>query len=230
MLTVNDIHTYYGPSHILHGLSLDVPEGHVVALLGRNGAGKTTTLKSIMGLVPPQRGEIICRGETITGSRPHEIARRGIVYMPETRGIFPSLSVLEHLTLVVGRRPGAWTVDRVFDLFPRLAERRDNGGQQLSGGEQQMLALARALLMNPDILLLDEPTEGLAPIIVKDIRDHLHRLKGEGLTILLVEQNFHFATTLADTVFVLGKGQIRWHGSADDIRADHEVQKRWLGV
>ncbi len=230
MLSVQEIHSYYGDSYILHGVSLQVREGAVVALLGRNGAGKTTTLKSIMGLVPPRRGEILLKGQAITGSRPHAVARRGVAYLPETRGIFPSLSVLENLRLAAGRRPGPWDLERVLEMFPKLRERGSNGGNQLSGGEQQMLAIARALLLNPDLLILDEPTEGLAPIVVKDIQTRLRALKEAGLTILLVEQSFPFATDLADEVYVLGKGRIRWQGSSAEIQADHDVQREWLGV
>jgi len=230
MLRVDDIHTYYGRSHILHGLSLAVEAGEVVALLGRNGAGKTTTLRSIIGLNPPARGKISLNGEDITGQRPFRLAKRGLSFMPETRGIFPSLSVEENLTLVAGRRAGPWSLERVYELFPRLRERRSNGGAQLSGGEQQMLAIARALLLNPELLLLDEPTEGLAPIIVREIRDRLRVVKEEGMTILLVEQNFHFATHLADRVFIVSKGQVAWSGSAQEIVADRDAQQRWLGV
>ncbi len=230
MLQVNAINTYYGPSHVLFDVSLEVEAGGVVALIGRNGAGKTTTLKSIMGLVPAARGDIVYKGASIRDRRPHEIARTGIAYLPETRGIFPSLSVTENLNLVAGRRPGPWTLERIFEMFPLLKERRATGGTLLSGGEQQMLAIARSLLMNPDLLILDEPTEGLAPIIVHEIRDRLRELKTAGMTILLVEQNFHLVTTLADRIYVLGKGQIRWSGSAEEIRADEAVQREWLGV
>ena len=230
MLQVQDIHTYYGASHILQGVSLDVPEGQVVALLGRNGAGKTTTLRSIIGLTPPRRGRVFFRDRNITGQRPYALARLGLSYMPESRGIFPSLSVEENLTLVEGRREGAWTLEGVYELFPRLKERRANGGAQLSGGEQQMLAIARALLLNPELLILDEPTEGLAPIVVKDIRERLRLVKETGMTVLLVEQNFRFATSLADQVYVLGKGTIQWSGSAKAILEDEEVQRTWLGV
>ena len=230
MLQVQDIHTYYGASHILQGVSLDVPEGQVVALLGRNGAGKTTTLRSIIGLTPPRRGRVFFRDRNITGQRPYALARLGLSYMPESRGIFPSLLVVENLTLVEGRREGAWTLEGVYELFPRLKERRANGGAQLSGGEQQMLAIARALLLNPELLILDEPTEGLAPIVVKDIRERLRLVKDTGMTVLLVEQNFRFATSLADQVYVLGKGTIQWSGSAKAILEDEEVQRTWLGV
>jgi len=230
MLIIDDIYTNYGSSRILHGVSLKVAEGKVVALLGRNGAGKTTTLRSIMGLTPPHAGEISFNGENIGTKKPHIMARTGISYMPETRGIFPSLSVEENLNLVVGRRPGKWTLERVYEFFPQLKERRLNGGGQLSGGEQQMLAIARSLLLNPALLILDEPTEGLAPIIVQDIQDRLHSLKKDGMTILLVEQNFHFATSLADDVYVMGKGKVQWQGEAKGILNNLDVQSKWLGV
>ena len=230
MLRVEDIHTYYGASHILQGVSLEVPEGQVVALLGRNGAGKTTTLRSIIGLTPPRRGRVLFGEKDITGRRPYALARLGLSYMPESRGIFPSLTVEENLTLAEGRRKGPWTLDGVYDLFPRLKERKGNGGAQLSGGEQQMLAIARALLLNPEVLILDEPTEGLAPIVVKDIRERLRMVKESGMTVLLVEQNFRFATALADRVYVLGKGTIQWSGSAEAILENEEVQQTWLGV
>ena len=230
MLAIEDIHTYYGDSYVLHGVSLEVSEGSVVALLGRNGAGKTTTLKSIMGVVPPRKGQILFKGVPITGRRPHAIARSGVSYLPETRGVFPSLTVLENLELVNGRRTGPWTMQRVLKMFPQLRERGSSGASQLSGGEQQMLAIARSLLLNPELLILDEPTEGLAPIIVKDIQERLRAIKQEGLTILLVEQSFRFATDLADQVYVLGKGRIRWTGSSTEIKADQEVQRNWLGV
>jgi len=230
MLVIEDIHTYYGDSYVLHGVSLEVSEGSVVALLGRNGAGKTTTLKSVMGVVPPRKGRILFKGVPITGRRPHAIARSGVSYLPETRGVFPSLTVLENLELVNGRRTGPWTMQRVLKMFPQLRERGSSGASQLSGGEQQMLAIARSLLLNPELLILDEPTEGLAPIIVKDIQERLRAIKQEGLTILLVEQSFRFATDLADDVYVLGKGRIRWTGSSTEIKADQEVQRNWLGV
>ena len=230
MLVIEDIHTYYGDSYVLHGVSLTVNEGSVVALLGRNGAGKTTTLKSVMGVVPPRKGRILLKGEPITARRPHAIARSGVSYLPETRGVFPSLTVLENLELVEGRRSGPWTMQRVLKMFPQLRERGSSGASQLSGGEQQMLAIARSLLLNPELLILDEPTEGLAPIIVKDIQERLRAIKQEGLTILLVEQSFRFATDLADQVYVLGKGRIRWTGSSTEIKADQEVQRNWLGV
>ena len=230
MLALEEIHTYYGESHVLRGVSLEVPQGGVVALLGRNGAGKTTTLRSVMGLTPARRGRVVFAGEDITRRRTQWIARRGLSFLPETRGIFPSLSVQENLAIAAGRRPGPWDLARIYRLFPRLDERRQQGGGVLSGGEQQMLAIARALLLNPELLILDEPTEGLAPVIVREVQHHLQAVKDEGLTILLVEQSFHFATALADSAYVLGKGRVQWQGASAALVADTEVQKAWLGI
>lgn len=232
MLELNAIESGYGETQVLYGLSLEAKKGRVLAILGRNGAGKSTTLKTIMGLLPLKSGEIVFDGKPIA-SQPFDIAKNGIAYVPETRDIFPSLSVRENLEIAAKRFGGTgaeWTMERALDLFPRLGERMDNGGTQLSGGEQQMLAIARGLLMNPKLLILDEPTEGLAPIIVKLIHDKLQELKAEGLSMIIVEQNFGFATSLADDVVVVGKGQIVWTGSADEIRADHDAQHTWLGV
>ncbi|HYM02855.1 MAG TPA: ABC transporter ATP-binding protein [Stellaceae bacterium] len=234
LLSLEDVHAYYGDSHVLQGVSLSVPRGQVLSLLGRNGAGKTTTLKTIMGIVPPRAGRIAFDGQMIGGARPHRVARAGLGYVPETRGIFPSLSVWENLTLAAreGDESTAerWTTERVFELFPRLYERRQSGGGKLSGGEQQMLAIARALLTNPRLLLLDEPTEGLAPIVVDEIEKVLARLKGTGLSILLVEQNLSFALAFADSVAVLGKGRVRWTGTPAEFAAADEAKRRWLGV
>lgn len=232
MLELNAIESGYGETQVLYGLSLEAQAGRVLAILGRNGAGKSTTLKTIMGLLPLKSGDIVFDGKSISG-QPFDIAKSGIAYVPETRDIFPSLTVRENLEIAAKRfyYAGAdWTMERVLDLFPRLGERMDNGGTQLSGGEQQMLAIARGLLMNPKLLILDEPTEGLAPIIVKLIHDKLQDLKAEGLSMIIVEQNFGFATSLADDVVVVGKGQIVWTGSADEIRADEDAQHTWLGV
>ena len=232
MLELNAIESGYGETQVLYGLSLEAQAGRVLAILGRNGAGKSTTLKTIMGLLPLKSGEILFNGKPMVG-QPFDIAKNGIAYVPETRDIFPSLTVRENLEIAAKRFGGAgadWTMKRVLDLFPSLGERMDNGGTQLSGGEQQMLAIARGLLMNPKLLILDEPTEGLAPIIVKLIHDKLQDLKAEGLSMIIVEQNFGFATSLADDVVVVGKGQIVWTGSADDIKADEDAQHTWLGV
>jgi branched-chain amino acid transport system ATP-binding protein len=230
MLDIADLHAGYGETRVLHGLTLDVRAGQVTALLGRNGAGKTTTLRAVMGLARVTSGAIAFDGHPIAGTPPHRVARLGVAYVPETRDIFPSLTVAENLQLAARLFPGPWTIERVLTLFPRLAERLGNGGAELSGGEQQMLAIARALLMNPRLLLLDEPTEGLAPIVIRQIHDTLAELRGSGLTLLLVEQNFGFATSLADRIAVLGRGRIVWQGTPAAIRADTATQARWLGI
>ena len=233
MLEVRNLETGYGETQIIHDLGLNAAKGRVLAVLGRNGAGKTTTLKSIMGLLPVRSGSILFRGDEISGRSAFEIARAGVSYVPETRDIFPSLTVAENLALAARLTPVGerrWTIERVLDFFPRLGERMQNGGNQLSGGEQQMLAIARALLTNPLLLMLDEPTEGLAPIIVRQIHDKLAELKSEGLTMILVEQNFGFATSLADDVCVIGRGQAVWTGDPASIRADRDLKARWLGV
>jgi branched-chain amino acid transport system ATP-binding protein len=229
MLELNAVNSGYGETQVLYGMGLRAEAGRVLAILGRNGAGKSTTLKTVMGLLPLRDGQITLDGQAMP-KRPYDIAKAGIAYVPETRDIFPSLTVRENLEIASKRFDGPWTMDRVLELFPRLGERLDNGGTQLSGGEQQMLAIARALLMNPRLLILDEPTEGLAPIIVKLIHDKLMELKREGLSMVLVEQNFGFATSLADDVVVVSKGQVVWTGTAEEIRADAEAQHRWLGV
>lgn len=229
MLELSAVNSGYGETQVLYGMGLRAEAGRVLAILGRNGAGKSTTLKTVMGLLPLRDGQITFEGRAMP-KRPYDIAKAGIAYVPETRDIFPSLTVRENLEIASKRFDGAWTMDRVLDLFPRLGERLENGGTQLSGGEQQMLAIARALLMNPRLLILDEPTEGLAPIIVKLIHDKLMELKREGLSMVLVEQNFGFATSLADDVVVVSKGHVVWTGTAEEIRADTEAQHRWLGV
>jgi branched-chain amino acid transport system ATP-binding protein len=229
LLEVENLHAYYGESHVLQGISLAVPRGEVVALMGRNGAGKTTTMRAIMGLVPARQGAVRFAGKPLTGLRTHEIAQSGMALVPETRGIFPSLTVLENLT-VAARGAGSWTLQHVFATFPRLEQRTRNLGGQLSGGEQQMLSIARALMTHPELLMLDEPGEGLAPIIVQDIHRILADLKDEGVTMLLVEKSFAFATGLADAVYVIGKGQVRWHGRAADLKAAEDVKATWLGV
>lgn len=232
MLELNAVESGYGETQVLHGLSLKAEAGRVLAVLGRNGAGKSTTLKTVMGLLPLKSGRISFNDKPIA-VHPYDIAKSGIAYVPETRDIFPSLSVRENLE-IAGKRFGSqnakWTMERVLELFPRLGERLANGGNELSGGEQQMLAIARGLLMNPKLLILDEPTEGLAPIIVKLIHDKLQELKEDGLSMLIVEQNFGFATSLADDVVVVSKGQIVWEGDAAAIKMDQEAQQKWLGV
>ena len=231
MLDLQNVESGYGETQVLHGLTLHAQPGRVLAILGRNGAGKSTLLKTVMGLLPTRAGDIRLDGTALTGKRPFDIAKLGIAYVPETRDIFPSLSVRENLMLAAARFGGGdWTMERVIALFPRLGEWMDNGGAQLSGGEQQMLAIARALLMNPRLLILDEPTEGLAPIIVKLIHDKLQELRAAGLSMLLVERNFGFATSLADDVVVVSKGQVVWTGTPAEIRADVQAQHRWLGI
>ena len=227
-LSVEAIHTYYGDGHILRGVSLRVAEGEAVAILGRNGAGKTTTIRSIVGFTPPRGGRIVLDGEGIHGWPPYRIARRGVALVPQGRRIFAPLSVKENL--LVGARADGFTVERIFALFPRLAERQGQLAGTLSGGEQQMLALGRALLTNGRMLLLDEPSEGLAPIVVREIGRILEGLKGERLSILLVEQNYHLALHVADRVYVMSKGQIVYEGTPRDLERDEAVKRRYLGV
>ncbi len=229
LLATEDLHSYYDDSHVLQGIDLAVEPGQVLSLLGRNGAGKTTLLKSIMGIVPPRRGRVLVAGKDVTGAPPYVIARAGLGYVPETRGIFPSLSVDENLSLAA-RPGGTWTVARVWEAFPALAQRRRAGGSQLSGGEQQMLSIARALVTAPRVLVLDEPTEGLAPVIVQAIEAMLQNLKREGHTILLVEQNLGFATRLADQILIMGKGRIRWRGDPAAFESAEVIRQTWLGV
>ena len=232
LLSMEGVDTYYGRSHVLQNLSLQVAGGSVVALLGRNGAGKSTALKSIMGIVTAARGSIRFADEAIEHLPPHRVARRGIAYVPEDRGIFASLTVDEHLNLNRRRRAGRHRVpaEELYERFPLLAQRRRNRGNELSGGEQQMLAIARAITLSPRLLILDEPTEGLAPIVVERIAGIVHDLRASGMTMLLVEQNYPFAIGLAEHVHVLGKGRIRWHGTAADLDRSPEVRATWLGV
>jgi branched-chain amino acid transport system ATP-binding protein len=233
LLHLDEVQAYYGESHVLQGVSLALAPGEVLSLLGRNGAGKTTTLKTVMGILRSRGGSIEFAGAPIERLAPYRIARLGIGYVPETRGIFQSLSVEENLTLAARSGNGggsAWTLARAFDLFPRLRERRESGGAKLSGGEQQMLSIARALLTNPRLLILDEPTEGLAPVVVAEIEAVLRRLKTEGLSILLVEQNLAFALAFADRVAVLGKGRVRWSGTSAELDQSEEIRHRWLGL
>ena len=228
LLVLDAVDAHYDRSHVLQSLSMEVEAGTVVALLGRNGAGKSTTLKTVMGIVPPRAGRIHFDRADITGLATHRIARLGIAYVPEDRGVFASLSVQEHLTLAPA--PGGWTLERIYEAFPRLAERRDHRGTQLSGGEQQMLSIARALTLAPRLLILDEPTEGLAPVIVEEIATIARRLKAEDLTMLLVEQNYPFAAQIADRAYVLGKGRIRWEGTPAALDAEEHVKHTWLGI
>ncbi|WP_353980100.1 ABC transporter ATP-binding protein [Salinicola endophyticus] len=229
MLEVDDIHSYYDKSHVLEGVSLKVEAGELVTLLGRNGAGKTTTLKSIVGLVPPRRGSVRFDGRIINGQEPFRIARQGVALVPEHRGIFGLLSVEENLK-IAARRSSRWQLADIYRLFPRLEERRRNGGNALSGGEQQMLAIARALINDPRILLLDEPTEGLAPVIVDEIVRILKDIRGLGLPVLLVEQNLRVCEQLADRHYVLEQGRVVYHGSAQAFRDDPAIRDRFLAL
>jgi len=231
VLLLQDVHTYYGESHILKGISSEIKRGELVTLLGRNGMGKTTTLRSIMGIVPPKQGTITFDGNNICGLRPHSIASLGVGYVPEERMIFPSLTVLENLSLPAkGSKGGLWELEKIYQYFPVLGERADQKGSQLSGGEQQMLAIARILTMNLKLMLLDEPTEGLAPMLVREIGTILKEIRKTGITILLVEQNTRFATGVSDKHCILYNGQIVYEGSNEEFKADTEVQKRYLGV
>ncbi len=233
ILHVQEIDTFYGVFQALFKVSLTLDAGEVVCLLGRNGAGKTTTILSIMGLVPPKRGSVVLRGEDLIGQAPHLISRKGIAFVPEDRRIFPDLSVVENLELASKRgRDGRveWTVEKVFDTFPKLAEIGNRKGGLLSGGEQQMLTIGRALMGNPDVLLLDEPTAGLSPLVVKMLGDQIRRLRAEGETILLAEQNAEFALRLADRVYVIDKGAICYEGLSAELRADERIRREYLGV
>ena len=228
MLDVEAIHTYYGDSHVLHGVSLRVASGEAVALLGRNGAGKTTAIRSIVGFTPPRAGRVLFDGRAIERWPSYRIARSGLALVPQGRRIFAPLSVRENLLL--GARAPGWTLERVLALFPRLREREQQSGGTLSGGEQQMLAIGRALLTNSRLILLDEPSEGLAPLIVREIGRILLALKAERLSLLLVEQNYHLALRVADRVYVMNKGQIVYEGTPAGLAADEEVKRRYLGV
>lgn len=231
MLLVDDVHAYYGDSHILKGMTFHVVEGQVATLLGRNGAGKTTMLRTIMGLVPAAWGTIRMQARDITHLKPYQIANLGVAYVPEERAIFPSLSVFENLTLPASREGGGlWDVAKIYEHFPVLELRSRHGGSQLSGGEQQMLAIARVLTMDVKLILMDEPTEGLAPLLVREIARIVQELKREGLTILLVEQNTRFAVQVADCHFVLYNGRIAYTGSNEEFEADEEVKFQYLGV
>ena len=233
MLEVAGIETYYGQSQALFGMSLEVSEGEVVTLMGRNGMGKTTTVRSIMGLTPPHTGSIRFRERALRGLRPHRIAKLGIGLVPEGRQIFPNLTTAENLiaTATNGDDTAAqWTLDRVFELFPRLDERRSSMGSQLSGGEQQMLAIGRALMTNPKLVILDEATEGLAPLIRQEIWTCLASLKSAGQAILVIDKNVAALTAVADRHYIIEKGHVVWTGSSDELRANQEVQHRFLGV
>ena len=229
ILELRAINTYYGLGHILHGLSLGVAEGEVVALLGRNGAGKTTTLRSITGLTPPRAGEIRYKGRDISRLEPHRVSQLGIALVPETRGIFSYLTARENLT-IAARSGSRWQFETVLARFPKLKERLDHKGRELSGGEQQMLAIARALLTGPDLLLLDEPSQGLAPLVVNDVMSTIRDLRAERVSMLLVEQNAEMALALADRVYVIDHGTVVFEGTPERLRADAQVTATYLGV
>jgi branched-chain amino acid transport system ATP-binding protein len=229
VLNAQEIHTYYGKSHILHGVSLEVNEGEIVTVLGRNGAGKTTTMRSLTGLTPPRAGSIEIFGQDTTRWPAHRIAQLGVGYVPEGRKIFGALTVLENL-LVPKSRPGPWTLERVFKLFPRLEERKSQLGRQLSGGEQEMLSIARPLLLNPSLMLLDEPSQGLAPLIVKEVMQVVKRMREEGLSVLLVEQNVPLSLSVADRAYVLDDGKVVYSGTAQDLRQDRELVEKLAGA
>jgi branched-chain amino acid transport system ATP-binding protein len=228
MLTVRDLQTAYGRSQVLFGVSLDVPAGQVVSLLGRNGMGKTTTVRSIMGITPPRSGSISLEGRALSGLPSYRIAQQGVGLVPEGRQVFPNLTVRENL--VATARKGPWTLERIYKLFPHLEARKGNYGNQLSGGEQQMLAIARALMTNPRLLILDEATEGLAPLIRAEIYRSIEQLKADGLSILVIDKDVKALTRVADRHYVLEKGRVVWSGTSAELAADTNVQHRYLGV
>jgi branched-chain amino acid transport system ATP-binding protein len=237
LLRIRDLNTYYGASHVLQGISLDVAQGELVALLGRNGMGKSTTLKTVMGLVKARSGSVTFDEREITGAAPFKVARAGIGYVPEERRIFPELSVLDNLSLgIKGGRisnpddPQVWTVERIFHHFPRLKDRKDQKGRFLSGGEQQLLAIGRSLMGNPRLLLVDEPTEGLAPLMVKEVRNVLAEINRAGVSILLVEHNLKVALSLAHRVYLMGKAHIGFNGTVDELKDDRAAREKYLEV
>lgn len=234
LLAVDRIHSYYGKSHILHGVSMNLKEGDMTCLLGRNGVGKTTTLKSIMGIVQAGSGRILLRGTNLVGRAPYEIARMGVGYVPEERRIFKSLTVHENLLMGIKHGKTAskqgWTLERVYETFPQLRGRKQNKGAHLSGGEQQMLTVTRTLLGNPDLILVDEPTEGLAPLITRSVLEMLSAVRESGVTLLLVEQNFKAAVNLANRFYIMSKGEVVFHGDAEALLKADEIRQNYLEV
>ena len=231
MLRIEGLHAHYGASHILQGVDLAVPRGQIGAVLGRNGVGKTTTVRSVMGLVPPTAGRVLLDGQDIAGWAPHLVARAGVAYVPEGRLIFPDLSVLENIRVGERRPARTWTIERLLELFPALRERSGNRGWQLSGGEQQMLAIARALVSDPRVVLLDEPSQGLAPLVVRELAGVIRGLCAEGVTVLLIEQNMKLAEAVADELHIMVKGRIVYGASPEVFRAEEEVIRgRYLTV
>jgi branched-chain amino acid transport system ATP-binding protein len=232
-LELGAVNTYYGRSHILFDVSLAIEQGEVVSLVGRNGAGKSTTFRSIMGLTPPRSGQVSFKGQRISGLRPYQICRKGIGFVPEDRRCFPDLTVRENLEVATRREKEVrtpWTIGKVYALFPRLEEREKNLGSQLSGGEQQMLTIARTLMTNPEVLLLDEPSEGLAPLVVALLADMIQEIRREGVTVLLAEQNLHFCAKVSDRGYVIDKGEVKYEGKMADLIADEEVKAKYLAV
>jgi branched-chain amino acid transport system ATP-binding protein len=231
ILEAEQIHTYYGTSHILFGISFEVREGESICLLGRNGAGKTTTLRSIIGLTPPRAGKIRFRGKDIVGRPPYRIAQLGIGFVPDDRRIFPDLTVRQNILVARREREGSnWNLDSVYNLFPKLQQLNTHMGTQLSGGEQQMLTIARTLMTNPDLLLLDEPGEGLAPLVIKTMEVQLGEIKKMGLNMLICEHNVGLALALSDRGYVMDKGAIHYHGTIEELRGNEEVRKKYLMV
>jgi len=230
MLEVRDIHTYYGESHVLQGISLSMTRGQVVGILGRNGMGKTTLIRSIIGFTPPRRGQVLFKDQDITAWPSNRAVGLGLGLVPQGRRVFPSLTVMENLTVAVKGDSGPWTVARVLELFPRLRERGAHRAGKLSGGEQQMLAIARALMTNPELLLMDEPTEGLAPLLVREVGRVIESLKAQGLSILLVEQNLPLALRVADHVHVLSRGRVVHSSAPDALWQNEEIKSRYLGL
>jgi branched-chain amino acid transport system ATP-binding protein len=232
VITVDDVHTYRGLSYVLQGITLQADDAQCTALLGRNGMGKTTLIETIMGLLSARDGDITLDGTSLRGKEPFQIAKRGVALVPQGRHVFSSLTVEENLTLAArgNGEPGAWTLERIYDLFPNLSRRRKNRGSDLSGGEQQMLAIGRAVMTNPQVLLMDEPSEGLAPVIVDKVGEVIRLLKQEGLCVFLVEQNYGLAIEVADRLYVLAGGQVVWQGSPAEIEAADDVRHEHLGV
>ena len=233
VIEARGIHTFYGRSHILHGVDFTIQHGETIALMGRNGMGKTTLLRSLLSLTPPRKGEVKINGQLMTGAKPHRIALQGIAFVPEDRGIFPTLTVREHLTMAArAGRDGRcdWTLAWVLETFPRLAERLQHHGAQLSGGEQQMLTISRALMTNPDLLILDEATEGLAPLISKEIWAILRLIRGRGIGAIIVDKNFAALSAIADRALILVKGRVAFSGATSELKAQPDIRYQYLGV
>ena len=231
MLAIEALNTHYGASHVLQGVDLAVPEGRISAVLGRNGVGKSTTLRTVMGLVPPSGGRVTLDNADITAWPPHRVARAGVAYVPEGRMVFPDLTVIENIRVAERRPAKAWPLERLFTLFPSLRERATSRGGTLSGGEQQMLAIARALVADPKVMLLDEPSQGLAPLVVRELASVIRRLPGEGVTILLIEQNMRLAEAVADEISIMVKGRVVYAASPERFRAEEaEIRSRYLTV